>query len=380
MGTKHLGLISAATFAAVLLAHAPVVRADPLTKAAALAACEKAQFGPETPYGETAAEKQAKKLTFQWNCKAMVEGKVSEAFEKYVSKDFCDHSHLVTRGQKDCGNYAETEQSFERMAKQFGGGPTIEVPVLATVDGDMVVHYGEGVDIFRVKDGKLTDHWDASPPAEISIDAHAPGFTDWVLGDRKGPPPMVKSATPKGVVVDRALMTAVNTGPLTPYAETAKESDAKRTVFRWNFMAIVQGKPKEAAEQFVAANFCDHSHMVTRAKKDCGTREELLAGPLGQAKAVKVGDRIELPMLATVSGEMVTMYGAGVDIFRVVDGKITDHWDASPGKALTLKAHDVNVVEDMIKVLRGEQMRRDPFGGGAPPAGAAPGAGPPPAN
>lgn len=342
--------------------------ADALPKAQALEACKTASFGPETPYGETAAEKAAKHTSFVWNCKTMVEGKTDEAFEQYVSKDFCDHSHLVTSGQKDCGDFATTRQSFQRMAKQFGSGPTIEVPVMATVDGEMVTMYGEGVDIFRVHDGKLTDHWDASPPAEVTIHAHAPGFTAWVLGDRKGPPPMVKGSVP-AVVVDRALLTAVNTGPLTPYAETQKESDAKRTVFRWNFMSIIQGKRQEAAAKFMADNFCDHSHMLTRAQKDCATRDEVANRPMAAREPLKVGDRVEIPRLATVSGEMVTMYGAGVDIFRVVDGKITDHWDASPGQEVTIHAHNPEVVEEMIHVLRGEGRPRGGPGAEGPGPG-----------
>ena len=43
--------------------------------------------------------------------------------------------------------------------------------------------------------------------------------------------------------------------------------------------------------------------------------------------------------MASVDGEMVTMYGAGVDVFRVVNGKITNHWDASPGKSVVIKEH-----------------------------------------
>jgi predicted SnoaL-like aldol condensation-catalyzing enzyme len=231
---------------------------------------------------------------------------------------------------------------------------------MASVNGDMVTMYGEGVDIFRVKDGKLTDHWDASPPAEANMAAHAAGFAAWVMGDRKAAPPSVAGAKPAGVEVTRQLMTAVNTGPLTPYAETAKESDAKRTVFSWNYQAMILGKPQEAAQKYLADNFCDHSHMVTRAQKECGTRAELMAGPMGRYVAAKEGTRIEMPTMGTVSGEMVTLYGPGVDIFRVVNGKITDHWDASPPKAITVKAHPPEVPDEMIRVLRGEARTRRP--------------------
>ncbi|MGC3982884.1 MAG: hypothetical protein QM808_16660 [Steroidobacteraceae bacterium] len=351
-----------------------VAHADMVSKQKAIAACSgKVEVGPLTPYGESAAEQAAKRIAYEWNCMSMVQGKPIEAFEKYVSKDFCDHSHLLTRGRKDCGNYEETLANFTRMVQQFGGGDSLEVPVMASVNGEMVTMFGAGVDIFRVKDGKLTDHWDASPPARATINAHAPGFAEWVWGERKGPPPMLKNVTPKSVLVDEAVLTSVNMGPMTPYAETTKEQANKWVVFAWNYMSNIQGKSKEAAERYVAADYCDHSHMMTRGKKLCATREEMLASPIGQTKAAKLGDKVVMPHMATVNGEIVTMYGEGIDIFRVQNGKITDHWDASPPTQVTIAEHSFDTVERMMKTLAGDDSGFGPPGGGM-------GAGGPPAK
>lgn len=139
--------------------------------------CQSSDVGPVTPYGELKGEVAAKKIVFQWMCMSMVDGQVKQAFELYVSKDFCGHGHLLTHGVKTCGTYEESLANTERMSKQFAGSVDLEIPTMGSVDGELVTMYGAGVDIFRVHDGKITDHWDASPPAEADIKAHTPEAT-----------------------------------------------------------------------------------------------------------------------------------------------------------------------------------------------------------
>jgi predicted SnoaL-like aldol condensation-catalyzing enzyme len=304
------------------------------------AAIVKGDTGPLTPYGETPAEAAAKRTLFLWVYTSMVERNPRAAFENYVSKEYCNHSHLGTRGLKACSNYQET---LEHWLKNYGAavppGKKIEYPALATVNGEMVTMYGAGVDIFRVRNGKITDHWDASPPAQISIQAHMPGFTEWVLGPRPGPPPMPPRDADSGVLLDYHMLAKIDVGAPTPYGETAAEAAAKRLIFEWVHLDMIEGQTAQAYAKFVARNYCDHSHMLNRAQKLCGSYDEAVNLFSSMNKPHAAGDRIEIPNLASVNGEMVTMYGAGVDIFRVKDGKITDHWDASPPAAVTIAAH-----------------------------------------
>lgn len=340
------------------------------------ATIRKGDTGPETAYGETPAEAAAKRLVFEWNYTNMIERKPAEAFDMYVSRDYCNHGHLSTGGRTECMGYEETRTRWMRNYGQpLKAGEKVEVPYMAAVNGEMVTMYGEGVDIFRVHDGKVTDHWDASPPARVTLKAHAPGFAKWVMGDRKGPPPSAGKDEPGvagGVLVHEKVLTAVDTGPITPYGETVKEMANKRVVFARNYQCMIQGQCKQAIEKWVSPDFCDHSHMLNGGKKECGTRDDLLASRMAQRQPAKIGDRIEMPTMATVDGEMVTMYGAGVDIFRVRDGRITDHWDASPPASVTVKEHKPEVPEKMIKVVNGEL----PVGNG-PPMGSSM---PPPAD
>jgi predicted SnoaL-like aldol condensation-catalyzing enzyme len=166
--------------------------ADEIPISQAKSMCASGDFGPRTAYGETKDEAASKKLVFEWACMTLVDGKVKEAFAKYVSRNFCDHSHMVTAGLKPCGDYAETETAFEGMSKMLVKNGRIEFPIQGTVNGEMVTQWGAGADIFRVHAGKLTDHWDASPPASITMMGHSQKFSDRMqqqidTGVRAGP-------------------------------------------------------------------------------------------------------------------------------------------------------------------------------------------------
>ena len=110
----------------------------------------------------------------------------------------------------------------------------------------------------------------------------------------------------------------------------------------------------------------DLDSLSTRGRRDCVGYDEALADAMKRSRRPKIGDRIEAPTMATVDGEMVTMYGRGVDIFRVHDGKITDHWDASPPAPIRVKAHNPAVTERMERTLAGEDIPPGPPAAMAP--------------
>ncbi|MGC3982000.1 MAG: hypothetical protein QM808_12125 [Steroidobacteraceae bacterium] len=172
------------------VAMTTAAHADMITGKQAKEICAKGDTGPITPYGEHPRETAAKKVVFQWNCMTMVERNAKAAFEKYVSKDWCDHGHIVTKGADRCGTVEESIAMFVRM----GGTPLkdtdkLEFPLQSSVNADHVTMYGEGVDIFRVVNGKITDHWDASPAKAISFKDKPAGMAEWIMGGLKGPMP-----------------------------------------------------------------------------------------------------------------------------------------------------------------------------------------------
>jgi len=319
--------------------------------------------GPPTTYGETPAEAANKRVMFEFVHMVMVERKPAEAFEEYVSPDYCNHGHLSTFGWRDCAGYTETARRWIReYSSPVYPGETIEMPTIATVDGEMVTMYGDGVDIFRVHDGKITDHWDASPPAEVQLGAHSPAFSAWAMSThRVGPPPHWQFDPKPHLVVTQDMLDHVEVGPPTPYGETKAEAAAKRLVFEAVHMQYFEGKPRQAVEEFYSQDLCDHSHMSTAGQKDCtGFAARLARAVAVSGKIPKVGGVIEVPTMASVDGEMVTMYGAGVDIFQVHDGKIVAHWDGSPPVPLVIKAHDPAMAANMQKVVDHDPTARLP--------------------
>jgi len=132
-------------------------------------------IGPPSAFGESAAETAEKRVVFEYTA-LMMAGRVKQAFETYISPNFRDHSHLLKAVCKcDHPGYAEALAFMTRPRRPGGGGPPPPgMPKEADVDEDIVTMYYPGVDIFRVTDGKITDHWDASPPAAISLPAEKP--------------------------------------------------------------------------------------------------------------------------------------------------------------------------------------------------------------
>lgn len=180
--------IAALAAASVIFVASQSAPAAQLTRDQAEKMCHPSvNVGDITPYGETADEAARKLIAFQWTCRIFVDGDAAGAFAAYVDPNFCDHGHLVTHGRTECGGYATVEQNFARMAKMSQAGGTMEIPTQATVDGEMVTMYGAGVDIFRIHNGKITDHWDASPPDTVTIKAHPPGTAARVMAGL-GPP------------------------------------------------------------------------------------------------------------------------------------------------------------------------------------------------
>jgi len=152
----------------------------------------------------------------------------------------------------------------------------------------------------------------------------------------------------------------VDVGPVTPYGETPEEAAAKRVVFEYLHMKNIQGKAIEAFEKYLSKDYCNHSHLSTKAAVACAGYDATVESWLSRYPTPnKPGDIIELPTIGSVNGEMVTMYGKGVDIFRVVDGKITDHWDASPPVEVTIPAHDDEWVQRMVEQTAEAVRKRD---------------------
>lgn len=110
---------------------------------------------------------------------AFDQGRPTEAVRKYVSPDVIDHSQRVT------GDFASIIELLERLDWSNGNGPKRTIHNMVA-EGDLVmVHYHlvrepgtpgySAVDVFRVADGKIVEHWEAVQPLpETSPNTHGP--------------------------------------------------------------------------------------------------------------------------------------------------------------------------------------------------------------
>jgi predicted SnoaL-like aldol condensation-catalyzing enzyme len=146
---KSAGLLTGAALAAALMFTTHAHAADP-------AAVNRATMRAfvDTAYGQ----KQARK-----------------AFEAYVAPDLVQHNPNIADGREAA--IAEIEGLLKRPGAQFDVKHIV-------VDGDMAaVHFrgslGAGmgavvVELFRLKDGKIVEHWDAFQVMDPKVSARNP--------------------------------------------------------------------------------------------------------------------------------------------------------------------------------------------------------------
>lgn len=139
-------------------------------------------------------------------------------------------------------------------------------------------------------------------------------------GGAGGPPPGAGSP-PNGSV--QSAMAAVK--------DTPQETANKQTVEAWGAL-LDQGMIDEAFQKYVSRNFVDHSEMARAMAKtrNLGYTRVLAIFKvfLAQPSSQKIVQKI------SADDDMVTVQGRlGQDIYRVRNGKITDHWDTLGGFA-----------------------------------------------
>ena len=108
------------------------------------------------------------------------------------------------------------------------------------------------------------------------------------------------------------------------------ESDAKGVVLAFFDLAFVRREPAQAAERHLGANYTQHNPT---APDGAAVFPDLINGLFGMApeasfhlkRAVAEGDLVVLHYNMKMAPEDLGQ--AVVDIFRVEDGRIVEHWD-----------------------------------------------------
>jgi len=150
--------------------------------ATAMSICATATVAaPDAIWHYTPQEAANIQVVLHWS-RLLFSGHPTEAFQTYVSKRFVEHSHLVT--SRLPGGHAGYAQALAFLTHDLGAAPAKasgskrmsaavtpqKASPILVADGDLVTLYSRiGADIFRVKDGRITDHWDATPQGRVVL-------------------------------------------------------------------------------------------------------------------------------------------------------------------------------------------------------------------
>jgi predicted SnoaL-like aldol condensation-catalyzing enzyme len=109
-----------------------------------------------------------------------------------------------------------------------------------------------------------------------------------------------------------------------------QQPDAKRVVLDFFDLAFVRREPAQAAERYLGASYTQHNPT---APDGAAVFPDLIGGLFAQApeasfhlkRAIAEDDLVVLHYNLTFSPDDLGQ--AVVDIFRVEDGRIVEHWD-----------------------------------------------------
>ena len=117
--------------------------------------------------GEAAAQGDAKSLVLAFYQQCFVEGRVAEAFARFVGPRYTQHNPRVADGP---------EPAIAFLSKNRADNPELRSELKRVIaEGDLVMLHTHSrrspaergvaiVDIFRVEGGRIVEHWDVIQP------------------------------------------------------------------------------------------------------------------------------------------------------------------------------------------------------------------------
>jgi predicted SnoaL-like aldol condensation-catalyzing enzyme len=123
-------------------------------------------------------EEQNRKVVLAFYEEGLVNLRPREAFERYASEDFIEHKPDVAGGTREA-----TIAFLEGLIKEVPQ-PTWKV-VRTVAEGDLVFLHASFTpapgapayavaDVFRLRDGKIVEHWDVvAPPPKQTLNPHS---------------------------------------------------------------------------------------------------------------------------------------------------------------------------------------------------------------
>ncbi|MEW4371528.1 nuclear transport factor 2 family protein [Paenibacillus kandeliae] len=243
---------------------------------------------------------QNKQLVLNMFKTIFTEHKLDQA-SRYIATDYIQHNPLAANGRQAFVDF------FQPFVKQ---NPDYNVEVKRIIaQGDLVLVHSLAkttksdrgmavVDIFRVKNNKVVEHWD------VGQSVPEKSANDNTMFPLAGTPVQVKATSTKQVAANVKLVT-------TFYNDFFNKRDI------------------HALTKYVAEDYIQHNPTVPTGRKPLESFIPILKqNPDNQAKIVRViaeGDIVALHVHSTANKQ--DRGSAVIDIFRVANGKIVEHWD-----------------------------------------------------
>jgi len=243
------------------------------------------------------------------------------AYDRYAAPDFVQHNPEMADG------IAGRKAYFAARAQHANGIPAkwANVYNMILVDGDLFAihhHVFSGpedhgrvfVDIWRVAGGRIVEHWDVIQPIPARL-AHENGIVcgrgeNYAAALALGP----TLDAPTCGLPDPSASPVATREVIETYTASIRSGDVRDSILRWFSPAYRQHSP----------NIPDGAQgAIAYLEKEYGKG---VAKPLlGPARVIADGDFILYHRLVTYPN--APQPSANIDIFRVTDGKISEHWD-----------------------------------------------------
>jgi predicted SnoaL-like aldol condensation-catalyzing enzyme len=262
---------------------------------------------------------EANKMLVLGLVREILEARHMELAGKYLAEDFIQHNPNAANGLPALKQFfaAQNTQPREiqpKVARKLvamvaeGDAVLIVSPRELTDPKDKAQKYTTvGFDAYRIKNGKVIEHWDA---ALKNANAPAAAYTP-VTPDSKPAEDLAKSS-------DKKL-----------------EANKMLVVNMWR--EAIEGRQRQAIEKYFSPNFIQHA--ATMAPGLEGIRNMVNRGQ-PQAVPAKTGLK---PTLLIAEGDYVAAIfprqytdpkatskkytTAGLELYRIENGKIVEHWD-----------------------------------------------------
>lgn len=288
----------------------------------AVAGCTAAEQA-ETPAEQLADETQAtREVAMQFLQQAFIDGDFRGAYDRFAKPDFIQHNPMIADGLEGHRAY------FAELAKQSDGKPAdwAHVSDLVLVDGDVFafVHHrfrapdqpGQVfVDLWRVEDGKIAEHWDVVQ----DIPAQMPHDNGMACG-------VGETWESAKAHADSITQTACDP----PDPDVAGKNSV--SVYRDYTGEVGKGDVLAAIEKWFHPDYRQHSPVIADGKQGAidylqmeWGRKDAPKPVLGEQRIVADGDYVLVHYLFGFEGSEEKE--AHVDIFRMKDGLVYEHWD-----------------------------------------------------